>query len=360
MPPFEDFVNTELPLRVAISSLPSATNFPRFTGVGRLVESRTPAQVLSDIGAAASSHTHVEADIIDLTHYEDFASDFASAIAVVKLDDLAAPDDNTDLNASASAHGLLPKLSGNSAQFLNGVGGWSTPSGGATDHGALTGLTDDDHTQYALLAGRSGGQIFTGGTAAGNTLTFMSTSHGTKGFILLGTSAYDEVNNRLGIGNQEPVAPLHVGVIADTLPTLPSTLALFENMTAGQDAYITIVSRDDRTTGIRFGDATSASVAGISYSHASNLMNFTRGGAVELVLSSAVYPGGTSGTKSLGQSANKWGTIFADLATTATANNPVIIASDQLLEFTAGFTGTFEDGVGQNVVVEKGMITSVS
>lgn len=32
------------------------------------------------------------------------------------------------------------------------------------DHGALTGLTDDDHTQYALLAGRSGGQTIEGGT----------------------------------------------------------------------------------------------------------------------------------------------------------------------------------------------------
>lgn len=29
-------------------------------------------------------------------------------------------------------------------------------SGGVSDHGALTGLSDDDHTQYALLAGRGG------------------------------------------------------------------------------------------------------------------------------------------------------------------------------------------------------------
>lgn len=32
-----------------------------------------------------------------------------------------------------------------------------------TDHGGLTGLLDDDHTQYGLLAGRSGGQDFSGG-----------------------------------------------------------------------------------------------------------------------------------------------------------------------------------------------------
>ena len=43
--------------------------------------------------------------------------------------------------------------------------------GGTLDHGlALTGLTDDDHTQYALLAGRSGGQELKGGTATTDNL----------------------------------------------------------------------------------------------------------------------------------------------------------------------------------------------
>ena len=53
------------------------------------------------------------------------------------------------------------------------------------DHGAaLTGLSDDDHTQYALLAGRSGGQTLHGGTGASDNLTFQSTSNATKGNIL--------------------------------------------------------------------------------------------------------------------------------------------------------------------------------
>jgi hypothetical protein len=47
----------------------------------------------------------------------------------IKLDDLAAPDDNTDLNASTGAHGLLRKLSGTSTEFLNGGGSWATPTG---------------------------------------------------------------------------------------------------------------------------------------------------------------------------------------------------------------------------------------
>ncbi len=56
---------------------------------------------------------------------------------------------------------------------------------GATDHGALTGLADDDHTQYALLAGRSGGQQIYGGTASGNDLTIRTTSNATKGTIIM-------------------------------------------------------------------------------------------------------------------------------------------------------------------------------
>lgn len=51
------------------------------------------------------------------------------------------------------------------------------------DHGSLTGLGDDDHLQYALLLGRSGGQVLIGGTAASNTLVFESTSNATKGTI---------------------------------------------------------------------------------------------------------------------------------------------------------------------------------
>ncbi len=42
----------------------------------------------------------------------------------IKLDDLGAPDDTTDLDASAAKHGLLKKLSGVATQFLNGLGNW--------------------------------------------------------------------------------------------------------------------------------------------------------------------------------------------------------------------------------------------
>ncbi len=54
-----------------------------------------------------------------------------------------------------------------------------------TDHGAFTGLGDDDHTQYLLLAGRATGQTAIGGTGAGEDLTLTSTAHATKGNIIV-------------------------------------------------------------------------------------------------------------------------------------------------------------------------------
>lgn len=62
---------------------------------------------------------------------------------------------------------------------------WETGGGGVTDHGALTGLGDDDHTQYLLLAGRSGGQIATGGTGSGDDLVLRSTTNSTKGDVFI-------------------------------------------------------------------------------------------------------------------------------------------------------------------------------
>ena len=52
------------------------------------------------------------------------------------------------------------------------------------DHGDITGLLDDDHTQYMLLAGRPTGQTLIGGTAASENLTLQSTSNATRGAVL--------------------------------------------------------------------------------------------------------------------------------------------------------------------------------
>jgi len=86
---------------------------------------------------------------------------------------------------------------------------------------ALTGKLDlvnpaPDLSGYALLAGRSGGQTLIGDTASGGNLTLQSTSNATKGKILFGTSVYDEVNNRLGIGTTSPLMGLDIPAYTTT------------------------------------------------------------------------------------------------------------------------------------------------
>lgn len=99
----------------------------------------------------------------------------------VRVTDLTT--DSPTLIVGADGDGDFGAISVGSGLSLSG--GTLTATGGATDHGALTGLGDDDHTQYLLLAGRSGGQIATGGTGSGDDLTLRSTSNSTKGDVLI-------------------------------------------------------------------------------------------------------------------------------------------------------------------------------
>ncbi len=61
---------------------------------------------------------------------------------------------------------------------------WTNFTASVTAHSGLTGLTSgDDHTQYAYLAGRSGGQTMVGDTVSGGDLLLSSTAHATKGIV---------------------------------------------------------------------------------------------------------------------------------------------------------------------------------
>lgn len=94
-----------------------------------------------------------------------------------------------------------------------------TTFAGNLSHANLANLSADDHTQYALLAGRSGGQTLIGGTASGNNLTLQTTSHATKGKIIFDSaSAYSAATDRLGIGTTAPGTDFDIqrsGAVAD-------------------------------------------------------------------------------------------------------------------------------------------------
>ena len=116
---------------------------------------------------------------------------------------------NSTLVALAPAVETMPDTSGTLAGLgpafepvADGVSAWLAPAvpdyeppgalgdfapvAGATVHSQLMNLVSpaDDHTQYALLAGRSGGQVLTGGTDSGDDLTFQTTSDASKGSYL--------------------------------------------------------------------------------------------------------------------------------------------------------------------------------
>ena len=132
------------------------------------------------------------------------------------------------------ANSLLPSQTGNSGKYLTTDGtntSWATVSAGAT-YTFSTGLTNTTGTVTANLStGKAGGQSVIGGTASGENLTLSSTSNATKGKILFGTSAYDEVNNRLGIGVTSPTSRLHLPAGTATAGTSPLKFTSGTNLT---------------------------------------------------------------------------------------------------------------------------------
>ena len=120
----------------------------------RLSDARTPtahAHPISDVtglqtaldGKAASGHTHAAADITSGTLTAarlPVASTTASGI--VELATTAEASAGTDTTRAVTPAGV--------AAAIAGVGG------GVTDHGALSGLADDDHPAYALADGTRG------------------------------------------------------------------------------------------------------------------------------------------------------------------------------------------------------------
>lgn len=91
------------------------------------------------------------------------------------------------------------------------------------DHGVLQGLADDDHLQYLLLAGRSGGQIANGGNAASNNLTLRSTSHATKGSVKIDDDSKFEFNSRVEEENEVSTTDATVTTIS-TIPLADDTV----------------------------------------------------------------------------------------------------------------------------------------
>lgn len=127
---------------------------------------------------------------------------------------------------------------------VNAKGLITAASSGTAPENVLTfstGLTRTVNTiTNNLSTGIAGSQSVVGGTAASETLTLSSTANATKGKILFGTSAYDEVNNRLGLGQATPTAVLHLKAGTATASTAPIKFTSGTNLStpeAGVEEY---------------------------------------------------------------------------------------------------------------------------
>lgn len=144
------------------------------------------AQDFIDLGTGAT--TNVTDVVIDGNNYE------ATAVGARFVD--ISPAAGTGSNIAIMGNALNGPGSGTAINvsvaladsvILNAYRDWTTNVGGVGapgtggDHGSQSGLSDDDHTIYALLLGRSGGQTLIGGTATGNDLFLRSNSFATPG-----------------------------------------------------------------------------------------------------------------------------------------------------------------------------------
>lgn len=93
-----------------------------------------------DISAiyAAISHSHSIANVTSLQASLDAKAPLASPTFTGTV----------ILPASQVVNGVTLSTAQGTSNFLRGDGTYATPSGGGSDHGALTGLADDDHSQY--------------------------------------------------------------------------------------------------------------------------------------------------------------------------------------------------------------------
>jgi len=142
-----------------------------------------------DFPAAQASwggaHANENAIVIDGVYMRGLGSAGVAVNAIEILIDANTPD-------------VYLGLIGCAGDWLDCYVGPASAGAGSSDHGFLNGLSDDDHSQYVLLAGRAGGQVAIGGTAAGEDFTIQSTSSGTRGSIFLGSSAQFELNETTG------------------------------------------------------------------------------------------------------------------------------------------------------------------
>lgn len=182
---------------------------------------------------------------------------------------------------------------------------------GITDAFTQT-LADARYLQVTWTSdANAGGFTLQGNSTSGGNLTLSSTSNAVKGKILFGTSAYDELNNRLGIGQTTPTAALHLKAGTTTASTAPLKLTSGTALTTPESGaveyhsshlYFTIGSTryqlDQQATDS--GELLYSNNAGVTWSATSNptmttlYYRWTQVGKTVTIYYRAVFTGGSA------------------------------------------------------------------
>lgn len=172
-----------------VGSFGSATAVGTFTVNGKGLITAASSTTISTTSSAITDFTEAAQDAVGAMVGTSIVYNDAGATlqrAALTGDITASQDSNATTLATVNSNVGSFGTAGATGTFtVNGKGLITAASNTSIDHGSIGGLSDDDHTQYALLAGRSGGQTLIGGTAASNSLTLQTTSNVTKGSYIL-------------------------------------------------------------------------------------------------------------------------------------------------------------------------------
>lgn len=151
----------------------------------------------------------------------------------IQTDGLRAQIDDTQIRGVLSDDGVID---------YNPTTGVIGLDESAVDHGFISGLADDDHTQYALLAGRGTGQTLKGGLASGNDLSLESTGHATKGKVISLDNFEAQKEFRLKLGADIATAgTLQNQATANTAFLRLTGASTLESMADGAEGRVLIV-----------------------------------------------------------------------------------------------------------------------
>lgn len=206
----------------------------------------------------------------------------------------------------------------NAAGYLRndgaGVLSWDA-SGAGIDHGGLSGLADDDHTQYLLLAGRSGGQDVQGGTATADNLDIDPTSAANyTGFIRIGE----------GAGDYGTTTPLLVEVWPNGI-----TVGNFAALTGAAIRFRSTITTDTNTAlnaiNLMLCDPTLTNASGVTA--IGSLISFTAKPTLTNSQGAAITVASEVGFQSAPVFSNTGGSTLAAAATAFQANAPSVGSS---------------------------------